>query len=319
MTIQKKEAMVMLASKDLHPFVDHPFEVRDDMAMEEMVKSVKASGVLTPITVRPREEGGYEIISGHRRAHACELAGITQIPAIIRNCSRDEAIVMMVDSNLQRESILPSEKAKAYKMKLEALKRQGKRTDLETVDNQKVSTCPQVEDKLIPGKKSVQIVADDANISRAKVERYIRLTELHPDIQKKVDDKNMGITPAVEISYLTPQEQQLLVTAMETEYCTPSLSQAQRMRKMSQNGTLDKDTMLEIMREHKKPEQQRVVLTPEKISKFFPRNYTAEQVEAVVLKLLENWHKRVMEKRQMMKQQRSSQSQPTKKKNEQSL
>lgn len=320
MAIQKKEAVVTLASADLYPFVDHPFEVRDDDAMREMVESIKESGILTPITVRSREEGGYEIISGHRRAHACELAGITEIPAMIRNCSRDEAIIMMVDSNLQRETILPSEKAKAYKMKLEALKRQGKRTDLETVDNQGNLTCAQVGHKLNDGKKSIQAVADEAGESKTQVQRYIRLTELHPDIQKMVDNKDMGITPAVEISYLTPHEQELLIETMDSEDCTPSLSQAQRMRKMSKEGTLNEDTMLDLMSEQKKPEQQNIILTPAKISKFFPRNYTTEQVETIILKLLEGWYKRVMEKKQAMQQQQpSSPSQPSKKKTEHSL
>lgn len=319
MAIQKKEAVVTLASADLHAFVDHPFEVRDDDAMREMVESIKESGILTPITVRPREEGGYEIISGHRRAHACELAGITEIPAMIRNCSRDEAIIMMVDSNLQRETILPSEKAKAYKMKLEALRRQGKRTDLETVDIQGSATSVQVGQKL-EHKTTRDLLAENSNDSSTQIQRYIRLTELHPDIQKMVDNKDMGITPAVEISYLTPHEQELLIETMDSEDCTPSLSQAQRMRKMSKEGTLNEDTMLDLMSEQKKPEQQNIILTPAKISKFFPRNYTTEQVEAVIMKLLENWHKRIMEKKQAMQQQQpSSPPKPSKKKTEHSL
>lgn len=319
MSIQKSP-IDSLYLKDLHPFAEHPFEVRDDEAMKEMVESIKESGVLTPITVRPDENGGYEIISGHRRAHACELAGKKKIPAIIRNCTRDEAIIMMVDSNLQRETILPSEKAKAYKMKLEALKRQGKRTDLETVDNQENLTCGQVDHKLI-GTKSRTMVAEGTNDSERTVQRYIRLTELHPDIQKKVDNKDMGITPAVEISYLTPHEQELLVETMESEDCTPSLSQAQRMRKMSKEGTLNEDTMLEMMMEQKKPEQQRIVLTPEKLSKYFPRGYTSEEVEEVVFKLLENWHRKVMEKKQQLDSQKkqTAPSKPQKKKSGPSL
>lgn len=316
----KKSPIDSLYLKDLHPFAEHPFEVRDDEAMREMVESIKESGVLTPITVRPDENGGYEIISGHRRAHACELAGKKKIPAIIRNCTRDEAIIMMVDSNLQRETILPSEKAKAYKMKLEALKRQGKRTDLETVDNQENLTCGQVDHKLI-GTKSRTMVAEGTNDSERTVQRYTRLTELHPDIQKKVDNKDMGITPAVEISYLTPHEQELLVETMESEDCTPSLSQAQRMRKMSKEGTLNEDTMLEMMMEQKKPEQQRIVLTPEKLSKYFPRGYTSEEVEEVVFKLLENWHRKVMEKKQQLDSQKKQPAppKPQKKKSDPSL
>lgn len=317
----KKSPIDSLYLKDLHPFAEHPFEVRDDEAMKEMVESIKESGVLTPITVRSDENGGYEIISGHRRAHACELAGKKKIPAIIRNCTRDEAIIMMVDSNLQRETILPSEKAKAYKMKLEALKRQGKRTDLETVDNQGSATSPQVGEKLKKDNYSISKVAKDANESATKVQRYIRLTELHPDIQKKVDNKDMGITPAVEISYLTPHEQELLVETMESEDCTPSLSQAQRMRKMSKEGTLNEDTMLEMMMEQKKPEQQRIVLTPEKLSKYFPRGYTSEEVEEVVFKLLENWHRKVMERKQQLDSQKKqpAPSKPQKKKSGPSL
>lgn len=316
MTIQKKEVMVILASKDLHPFEGHPFEVRDDDSMREMVESIKTSGVLTPITVRPREEGGYEIISGHRRAHACTLAGVSRIPAIIRNCTRDEAIIMMVDSNLQRESILPTEKAKAYKMKLDALKSQGKRTDLETVYNQDFVTSRQVVGKF----EAADIVGEALGETARTVQRYIRLTELNPEIQKKVDNKEMGITPAVEISYLTPHEQELLVETMESEYCTPSLSQAQRMRKMSKEGTLNEDTMLAMMMEQKKPEQQKVILTPEKISKYFPRDYTAEQVEKVVFKLLDNWYQRIQEKNAMMnKQQQPAPSKHAKNKSEPSL
>ena len=315
----KKSPIDSLYLKDLHPFAEHPFEVRDDEAMKEMVESIKESGVLTPITVRPDENGGYEIISGHRRAHACELAGKKKIPAIIRNCTRDEAIIMMVDSNLQRETILPSEKAKAYKMKLEALKRQGKRNDLEIVDSQGSPTSCQLDTKLTG--RTDELIATGTNESARTVQRYIRLTELHPDIQKKVDNKDMGITPAVEISYLTPHEQELLVETMESEDCTPSLSQAQRMRKMSKEGTLNEDTMLEMMMEQKKPEQQRIVLTPEKLSKYFPRGYTSEEVEEVVFKLLENWHRKVMEKKQQLDSQKKqpAPSKPQKKKSGPSL
>lgn len=302
----KKSPIDSLYLKDLHPFAEHPFEVRDDEAMKEMVESIKESGVLTPITVRPDENGGYEIISGHRRAHACKLAGKKKIPAIIRNCTRDEAIIMMVDSNLQRETILPSEKAKAYKMKLEALKRQGKRTDLKIEPSQENLTSRQVVGKL----EAAGIVGETAGETARTVQRYIRLTELHPDIQKKVDNKDMGITPAVEISYLTPHEQELLVETMESEDCTPSLSQAQRMRKMSKEGTLNEDTMLEMMMEQKKPEQQRIVLTPEKLSKYFPRGYTSEEVEEVVFKLLENWHRKVMERKQQLDSQKKQPAVP---------
>ena len=222
---------------------------------------------------------------------------------------------MMVDSNLQRETILPSEKAKAYKMKLEAMNRRAGRPSKEATEN-----CGQLDHNLL-GTKTRALVAEGTNDSERTVQRYIRLTELHPDIQKKVDNKDMGITPAVEISYLTPHEQELLVETMESEDCTPSLSQAQRMRKMSKEGTLNEDTMLEMMMEQKKPEQQRIVLTPEKLSKYFPRGYTSEEVEEVVFKLLENWHRKVMEKKQQLDSQKKqpAPSKPQKKKSGPSL
>ena len=304
---KKNESVVTLSISELHPFVDHPFEVRDDDAMKEIADSVNDFGILTPIVVRPREEGGFEIISGHRRVHACELAGKTNIPAIIRECSRDQAIIMMVDSNLQRDVILPTEKAKAYKMKMDALKRQGARADL---------TSHQVGEKLGRANYSVSKVARDANESTTQVHRYIRLNSLVPELQHLVDEKKIGITPAVEISYLKPEEQDLLVTTIESEQATPSLSQAQKMRKMSGEGTLNEDTMLSMMMEPKKPEQQNVVLTPAKISRFFPRNYTAEQVERVIIKLLESWQK---QREKKMQQAAAPPAQHPKKKSEHSL
>lgn len=260
------------------PFKGHPFEVRDDDAMKDTVQSVKAYGVIMPVLVRPNEEGGYEMISGHRRMRACELAGIDTIPAIVRDVDRDTAIIMMVDSNLQRENILPSEKAKAYKMKLEAIKRQGKRNDL---------TSHQVGGKL----EAAEIIAQENNESATQIRRYIRLNELSPPLQKLVDEEKMGLTPAVEISYLKPEEQALLVETIESEQATPSLSQAKRMRDLSKLGKLNDDRMLDIMMEQKKPPTRNVVLNADKLSKYFPKSYTNEQIEATIFKLLDVWQK----------------------------
>ena len=267
---------------ELFPFPDHPFSVRDDDIMKETVDSIKERGVLSPAIARPREGGGYELVAGHRRKRACELAGLETMPVIVRELDRDAAIIIMVDSNIQRENISPIEKAKALKMKLDAIKRQGARTDL---------TCTQVGDKL-GGKKSVQIVADGAGESPSQVQRYIRLTELSPELQQMVDDKKIAITPAVEISYLKPEEQALLVETIESEQATPSLSQAQRMKKMSQKGELNEDTMLSVMSEQKKPEVDRIVLTTDTLRKYFPRSYTPKKMEETIIGLLENWLKK---------------------------
>lgn len=268
----------------LHPFPEHPFSVVEDDAMTELIDSIKNNGVLTPAIVRRREEGGYEIVSGHRRFLAAQRAGLLTMPAIIRDLTRDEAIIMMVDSNLQRENILPCEKAKAYKMKLDAIKRQGERTDL---------TSCQVGTKL----RSNAIVAAANEESARTVARYIRLTELTPQLQEMVDQKKMAITPAVEISYLKPEEQKLLLDTIDSEQATPSLSQAQRMKKLSQEGKLNEDTMLGIMIEQKKPERRDITLSDEKLRKYFPRNYTPAQIENTIFKLLDAWqHKRQQNK-----------------------
>ena len=264
---------------ELYPFPDHPFGVRDDDSMKDTVVSVKEHGVLVPIIVRPRKEGGYEIVAGHRRKHACELAGLKTMPAIVKDIDRDTAIIIMVDSNLQREQILPSERAKAYKMKMEAIKRQGMRTDL---------TLPQVAAKF----RSDDEVAKADNVSGDTVRRYIRLTELNPQLQQMVDDKKIAITPAVEISYLKPDEQELLLDTIDSEQTTPSLSQAQRMKKLSQEGKLNDDTMLDIMMEQKKPDSWNVTLSGEKLKKYFPRSYTPIQIEATIYKMLDNWLQR---------------------------
>ena len=268
---------------ELHQFPDHPFGVRDDEAMEQTVESIREYGVLVPAIARPREEGGYELIAGHRRKHACELAGIKTMPVIIRDIDRNAATIIMVDSNLQRENILPSEKAKAYKMKLEAIKRQAGRPSK--------NNCAQVEHNSTQ-KRSVEIIADEAGESRAQIQRYIRLTELEPELQKMVDDGKMGMTPAVEISYLKPDEQKLLIETIDSEQATPSFSQAQRMKKLSQEGKLNDDAMLGIMMEQKKPENWDLKLPMDRIRKYFPRSYTPQRMEETIIKLLENWMKK---------------------------
>ena len=277
-----KETIKDIPLGELHPFPDHPFGVRDDESMEQTVESVREYGVLVPAIARPREGGGYELIAGHRRKHACELAGLKTMPVIVRELDRNAATIIMVDSNLQRENILPSEKAKAYKMKLEAIKRQGARRDL---------TCTQVGHKL-DGTKSVQKIADEAGSSRTQVQRYIRLNELQPELQQMVDEGKIGMTPAVEISYLKPNEQKMLLETIDSEQATPSFSQAQRMKKLSQEGKLTDDTMLGIMIEQKKPENWDLKLPMEKIRKYFPRSYTPERMTETIIKLLDMWMKK---------------------------
>ena len=264
--------------EELHPFLDHPFGVRDDEAMKEAVESVRAYRVLVPAIARPREDGSYELISGHRRKRACELAGLSTMPVIIRDIDRDAATIIMVDSNLQRENILPSERAKAYKMKLDAIKRQGARHDL---------TSTQPVQKL-----SVAQVAEEAGTSREQIRRYIRLNELDPKLQQMVDDGKIGMTPAVELSYLKPDEQRLLIETIDSEQATPSLSQAQRMKRLSQEGKLNDDSMLGIMMEQKKPENWNLSLPMDKIKKYFPRSYTPQRMEETIIKLLESWMKK---------------------------
>ena len=273
-------AVVSIPLSRLRDFPNHPFKVRDDEKMQETVESVKAYGVLVPAIVRPRPDGDYEIVSGHRRKRASELAGLQELPAIVRELDDDAATIIMVDSNLQRENILPSERAAAYKMKLEAIKRQGERKDL---------TCTQVGHKL-DGKKSVQRVAEDAGESKTQVQRYIRLTELQPELQEMVDNGKIAMTPAVELSYLKPKEQALLLETIDSEQATPSLSQAQRMKKLSQVGGLNEDTMLSIMSEQKKPElSSNITLSGEKLRKYFPKSYTPAQIENTIFKLLDSW------------------------------
>lgn len=282
---RQQEQIQRLALSELHPFKDHPFRVLDDDRMMETVESVKEYGVLVPIIARPMADGGYEIVSGHRRKRACELAGMNEIPAIVRDLDDDEAVIIMVDSNLQRENILPSERAKAYQMKLEAIKRQGERRDL---------TSDQVGQKL---RVAVERVAENAGESKSQVQRFIRLNNLEPPLIDKVDAGKLAFTPAVELSYLKPEEQQWLDTALENTQQTPSLSQAQRMKRESKQGTLSEQGIMEIMTENKQtiPAKGSVVLPQEKLTKYFPRSYTTEQMEKVIFKLLDYW----VRKRQM--------------------
>ena len=272
----QQEVIVHVPLSRLHDFPNHPFKVRDDEAMLETAESIRQYGVLVPAIVRPREDGGYEIVAGHRRKLGSELAGLQNLPCIVREMDDDTATILMVDSNIQRENILPSERAQAYKMKLEAIKRQGARTDL---------TSPQVAAKF----RADDEVAKGADVSGDTVRRYIRLTELSPELQQMVDEKKIGMTPAVEISYLKPEEQQMLLTAIDSEQATPSLSQAQRMKKLSREGKLNDDSMLDIMMEQKKPEGYNVVLSADKLRKYFPRSYTPQRMEETILKLLDAW------------------------------
>ena len=275
----QEDKITLLPLSELHDFPNHPFKVRDDEAMQETAESIRQYGVLVPAIVRPREDGGYEIIAGHRRRHGGELAGLSAMPCIVRQMDDDTATILMVDSNIQRENILPSERAQAYKMKLEAIKRQGTRHDL---------TSDQLGQKL-SGKTSREVIAENSNDSPTQIQRYIRLTELSPELQQMVDEKKIGMTPAVEISYLKPEEQQMLLTAIDSEQATPSLSQAQRMKKLSRDGKLNDDTMLDIMMEQKKPEGYNVVLSADKLRKYFPRSYTPQKMEETILKLLDAW------------------------------
>ncbi len=278
-----REKVVEIALSELHPFPNHPFQVRDDDSMKEAVESVKEYGILTPAIVRPRDEGGYEIVAGHRRKHACELAGLETMPAIVRDIDRDMATIIMVDSNLQRENISPMEKAQAYKMKLEAIRRRAGRPSKENSDQLGQN---------FHGRTSREVLAENAPDSSSQIQRLIRLTELSPELQQMVDDKKIAVTPAVELSYLKPEEQALVVETIESEQATPSLSQAQRMKKKSQAGELNEDTVLSIMSEEKKPEKYDLTISGDKLRKYFPRSYTPRQMEDTILKLLEGWQRK---------------------------
>lgn len=276
----KLEKVQIIPLSELYPLPDHPFSVRDDdEVMKETLESVKERGILTPAIARPREGGGYELVAGHRRKRACELAGLATMPVIVRDLDRDSAIIMMVDTNIQRENISLIEKGKALKMKMEALKRQGARIDL---------TSPQVAAKF----RSDDEAAKGTGMSGDTVRRLVRLTELSPQLQQMVEDRKIALTPASEISYLKPEEQALLVETIDSEQATPSLSQAQRMKKLSQSGELNEDTMLTIMSAEKKPEVDKIVLTTDTLRKYFPRSYTPRKMEETIIKLLEAWQKK---------------------------
>ena len=275
----QQERVQEIKLSDLHPFKGHPFKVVDDEAMQKTVESIAQFGVMTPAIARPRPEGGYELIAGHRRHHASELAGKETMPVIVRDMDDDAATILMVDSNLQRETLLPSERAFAYKMKLEAIKHQGQRTDL---------TSSQVWMKL----QAMDIVGQEAGDSRNQVHRYIRLTELIPELLDMVDEKKIAFNPAVEISYLKPNEQQDFLEAMDYAQSTPSLSQAQRLKKFSQEGKCSLDAMCAIMSEEKKGELDRVTIKHDVLRKYFPKSYTPKQMEDTIIKLLEQWQRK---------------------------
>ena len=276
------EQVQQIPLSEIRPFKNHPFKVTDDELMQQTIDSIMQVGVLNPAIIRPAPEGGYEMVAGHRRLHAADLAGLKTIPAIVRNLDDDEAVILMVDSNLQRETISPMERAQAYKMKLEALKHQGKKLELQTD-----STSPQVGEK---SSWAVSIVANDANASRSQVQRFVRLNELVPEIQEKVDSKEIAFSPAVELSYLTRDEQ--FLDAMDYSQNTPSLSQAQRLKKLSREGKCTQEAMRSIMSEEKKEEQERITLSSDTLRKYFPRSYTPLQMQQTIIKLLEQWQKK---------------------------
>ena len=276
----KLEKIQEIPLSELHPFRNHPFKVKDDEAMMETADSIKQYGVLVPAIARPDPEGGYELVAGHRRRRASELAEKETMPVIIRDLDDDAATIIMVDSNLQRESLLPSERAFAYKMKLEAVKHQGARTDL---------TSRQVGEK---SQTSIQKVADQAGESQRQVQRYIRLTELIPELMDMVDEKKIALNPAYELSFLKKEEQVDLLDAMDSEQATPSLSQAQRLKKYSQEGHLTLDMMRVIMGEEKKSDLDRVTFTSDTLRKYFPKSYTPQRMQDTIIKLLEAWQKK---------------------------
>lgn len=273
----QRERVQEIPLDQLKPFKNHPFKVRDDQRMLDTVDSIREYGVLVPAIARPDPNGGYELISGHRRKRGCEMAGLQTMPVIIRDLDDDAAVLVMVDSNIQREELLPSERAFAYKMKLEALKHQGARSDL---------TSMQVAQKL-----SVQKVGDDAGVSKDQVRRFIRLTELISELLDMVDERKLAFNPAVEVSYLKRDEQRMLLEAMDAEQTTPSLSQAQRLKKFSQEGRLTEEAMSAIMSEEKKSDMDKVTLRSDTLRRYFPKSYTPKQMEQTIIKLLDVWQK----------------------------
>ena len=275
----QRERVQEIPLSELHPFKNHPFKVKDDEAMMDTAESIKQYGVLVPAIARPDPEGGYELVAGHRRHRASELAEQETMPVIVRDLDDDAATIIMVDSNLQRESLLPSERAFAYKMKLEAVKHQGARTDL---------TSAQVGPKLTAAEK----IAENSPDSKSQIKRFIRLTELIPPLLDMVDEKKIAFNPAYELSFLKPKEQEMLIEAMDYTQATPSLSQAQRLKKFSQDGKLSEDVMDAIMSEEKKGEWDRVTLDSETLRKYFPKSYTPQRMQETIIKLLEQWQKK---------------------------
>ncbi len=274
-----REKVRMIPLDELHPFAHHPFKVKDDEAMQDTVESVKAYGVLVPAIARPREEGGYELVAGHRRHRASLLAGLAEMPVIVRELDDDEATIIMVDSNLQRETLLPSERAFAYRMKLEAIRRQAGR--------------PAKNSRQVVGNfESADIVGKDIGESGRQIQRFIRLTYLVPPLLDMVDEHKVAFNPAVELSYLTSEEQVALLDAMDSEQSTPSLSQAQRLKKFSQEGRLSEDVMRAILSEEKKPEVGKITLSSDKLRRYFPKSYTPQQMEQTIFRLLEQWQRR---------------------------
>ena len=279
-TYAQREKVMDIPLSELHPFKDHPFKVKDDDAMMETADSIRQYGVLVPAIARPDPNGGYELVAGHRRHRASELAGKETMPVIVRDLDDDQATIIMVDSNLQRESLLPSERAFAYRMKLEAIKHQGERSDL---------TSRQVGEK---SQTSISLVANQAGESQRQVQRYIRLTELIPELLDMVDEKKIAFNPAYELSFLKKEEQVNLLDAMDSEQATPSLSQAQRLKKFSQEGRLNIDVMRAIMSEEKKSDLDKVTFTSDTLRKYFPKSYTPARMQETIIKLLEQWQRR---------------------------
>lgn len=276
------DTVVDIPLDELHPFRNHPFKVRDDADMEKTVESIQELGVLQPAIVRPDRDGGYEILSGHRRHHACQIAGLQTLPCIVRDLDDDAATILMVDSNLQREEILPSERAWAFKMKLDAMKHQGERLD---------RTSGQIDQKL-KGSVSRDLLAEQTGESSKNVQRYIRLTNLDPELLQLVDDKLMGFNPAYELSFLNPEQQKDLLSAIDYAQAIPSLSQAQRIKKLALNGEITQEGMNIILSEEKKQDLDRVTLKHDTLKKYFPKSYTPKQMEDTIIKLLDQWQKK---------------------------
>ena len=279
---RKAEEIIPVQLSELKPFSEQPFKVLEDESMTELVESIKENGVLSPIVVRPHHEGGYEILSGHRRRRACEIAGLTEVPIVIKELDDDNAIILLVDSNLQREHILPSEKAKAYQMKLEAMKRKAGRPSKENGD--------QIGNNF-DGKKSVEIMAENSKDSRNQIQRYIRLTNLIDPLLEMVDSNNLAMNSAVELSFLSAKQQAEVLDVMDMELSSPSIEQAKKIRKIGEDGSLDFDSVLSIMQEEK-IQQFKVTFTEDRLRKYFPKGYTKKQIEDAIIKMLENMYRK---------------------------